>query len=358
MNGNEFIPLFVGISEYEELVYAFQLELSKIIEREIIGEFTINPLDDSTQANGLVDSGLSNSNKIENTTSDFGYCHLRIIIQHSNIIIGYGVYSYLGELINAENIEKAKALIEIFTIFLLELTKKNESILTTDDITIKASISGLASVIAHEVKTPLQFMLSKVQTMKYKYEDKEISNDMKEVENEIIRVSDLVHELLSITKFTLSDNNIAVENLVTMINQVVSLLSKEVIRNRVKIDLVVKDSLLNVQISPVVIKQVIMSLVNNSIYALKNIDEKIIELILYDDTFGNAVVMLKDNGDGIEQVDLPNIFKKGYTTKEADGGSGLGLYAVKLFVKSIGGSIDVFSEKGRGTSFVIKIPLR
>ena len=358
MNDIEFIPIFVGISEYEELVYAFQLELSKIIDREIIGEFTINPLEDDKDSNGLVVSDSLKFKDFENELRDFGYCTLKILLEEDGIILGYGSYSYLGELISSENILKAKALKNVFKIFLLELIKRSDLIESSDDITIKASISGLASVIAHEVKTPLQFMLSKVQTMKYKYDDKDITADMKEIENEIVRVSDLVHELLSIAKFTLSDDNIVVQNLVIMINEAISLLTKEALRNQININLEVKDSVLNVQISPVVIKQVIMSIVNNSIYALKQTEMKVINIILYGDNSGNAVIVIKDNGTGISQSNIGRIFKKGFSTKKEDGGSGLGLYAVRLFVKSIGGSIDVFSENGKGTSFVIKIPLR
>ncbi|GAB4241058.1 MAG: hypothetical protein Tsb0034_17870 [Ekhidna sp.] len=64
-------------------------------------------------------------------------------------------------------------------------------------------------------------------------------------------------------------------------------------------------------------------------------------------------VSISDNGPGIDQKHLPKIFDMFYRANKTSLGTGLGLYLVKEVVLRLGGSIDVQSEKGRGTTFHI-----
>jgi two-component system sensor histidine kinase BaeS len=74
------------------------------------------------------------------------------------------------------------------------------------------------------------------------------------------------------------------------------------------------------------------------------------------------VIEIRDRGAGIAEADLPYIFDRFYRaqdehTKNA-GGSGLGLYIVHALVRAHGGTIDVRSELGSGTTFTLRMPLR
>ena len=62
---------------------------------------------------------------------------------------------------------------------------------------------------------------------------------------------------------------------------------------------------------------------------------------------------VSDTGEGIKEVDVPNIFDPYFTTKELGRGTGLGLSIVFSIIKTHGGEIRVFSDKGRGTTFKI-----
>ena len=66
-------------------------------------------------------------------------------------------------------------------------------------------------------------------------------------------------------------------------------------------------------------------------------------------------MIIEDTGVGIPTKELPKIFDVFYTTKES--GLGLGLWRDRAFIKEIGGDIEVDSEEGEGSTFIIKIPI-
>lgn len=98
------------------------------------------------------------------------------------------------------------------------------------------------------------------------------------------------------------------------------------------------------------IEQVIINLINNSIYALKGIEEPWIKLscaVEQDKTF----ILVADNGKGIEEKILNQIFIPFYTTKKQ--GSGIGLSLSKNILKKHGGNLLVSSEVGVNTTFTL-----
>jgi len=75
----------------------------------------------------------------------------------------------------------------------------------------------------------------------------------------------------------------------------------------------------------------------------------------------NLVVTVGDNGVGIALSDIPIIFRPGYTTKfnpqNGQASTGLGLAQVRSIADSLGGTIVVESEMGRGTQFTVTLPI-
>ena len=66
----------------------------------------------------------------------------------------------------------------------------------------------------------------------------------------------------------------------------------------------------------------------------------------------------EDDGCGILAANLHHLFEPFYTTKLGQGGSGLGLYIVhNLVVNVLGGQVSAFSTEGRGTRFVLHLPV-
>ena len=103
------------------------------------------------------------------------------------------------------------------------------------------------------------------------------------------------------------------------------------------------------------LNQVFVNLLANAAQALQNRDDATIWIETYEQD-GNAVITLRDNGGGIPEGVLPRIFDPFFTTKDVGEGTGLGLSIVHQIVARHGGTTEVSSEVGVGTTFTITLP--
>jgi signal transduction histidine kinase len=75
-------------------------------------------------------------------------------------------------------------------------------------------------------------------------------------------------------------------------------------------------------------------------------------------TGDGAQIIFADNGKGMTETELSKLFQPLYTTKRESGGSGLGGHIIQsLVVQTLGGSLKCVSAPGKGTSFIIQIPI-
>src|SRR5690606_9215054 len=71
---------------------------------------------------------------------------------------------------------------------------------------------------------------------------------------------------------------------------------------------------------------------------------------------GTVLVSVKDTGAGIPIKNIGRIFEPYYSTK-GQRGTGIGLYLAQQIISAHGGSIEVRSEAGKGTEFIVNLPL-
>jgi two-component system nitrogen regulation sensor histidine kinase NtrY len=98
---------------------------------------------------------------------------------------------------------------------------------------------------------------------------------------------------------------------------------------------------------PKMLEQMMINLVKNSMEALENIKDPFIELGYYLDEEKHKVIMVTDNGIGIEPEAFDQVFVPFFTTKE--GGSGIGLSLCRQIMRMHQGDIRIDSEPGKGT---------
>lgn len=104
------------------------------------------------------------------------------------------------------------------------------------------------------------------------------------------------------------------------------------------------------------VKEIFRNLISNAIkYRNKENDCVIISIDIKVDP-NNATIVFSDNGIGIDEDKVDNIFEMFYRASETSTGSGLGLYIVKNAIEKLNGSIAVESSSQLGTTFKIKLP--
>ena len=106
------------------------------------------------------------------------------------------------------------------------------------------------------------------------------------------------------------------------------------------------------------IYQVISNLIKNGYEAIEESGKPDGEMRITTETVnGEIIIRVRDNGTGIKEENLQNIFKFGFSTKKESGkGTGLGLHSVKTILSKYGGDITIESVYGEWTEFMLKFP--
>ncbi len=110
-----------------------------------------------------------------------------------------------------------------------------------------------------------------------------------------------------------------------------------------------------VRCMPSQINQVFLNLITNAAQAMGEEGRMVVRSRALADT---VEVSIEDNGAGIPDNVLPKIFDPFFTTKKVGEGTGLGLSIVHKIVQGHGGTIRVKSEVGKGTTFVVELPIQ
>jgi signal transduction histidine kinase len=146
--------------------------------------------------------------------------------------------------------------------------------------------------------------------------------------------------------------------LTDIIDQVLLLIKNDSKKN---IDIIINISkLIDIYCNKIQLSQALLNIMLNSIHAINSIDREdkgIISLSTY--TKNNyTCISIKDNGPGISNDMISKIFNPFYTTKDIGQGMGLGLSITHdIIVRKHNGVLDVKSNYGSGTEFIIKLPL-
>lgn len=137
-----------------------------------------------------------------------------------------------------------------------------------------------------------------------------------------------------------------------LFDQISILLKHEVETNHIKFIVNVNPQNLALSLDPELIQQVLINLIKNAVQALEERENKIIELLAYQDEKNNTLFILKDNGPGIEEEAQTKIFIPFFTTKKS--GSGIGLSLSRQIMRQHNASLSVKSKLDEGTEFILR----
>lgn len=215
-----------------------------------------------------------------------------------------------------------------------------------------STIGRMSASIAHELRNPLSSIKQYVDLMPSKLEDARFMNQvLKVIPSELNRLNDIISNFLDYTKFTETKKEWA--PLKELIDDLTSLMKVEMVNKRIRLIMDIEP--IKIYTDPKHLKQVLINLLINAINAIEESErEGAIKIVVVDR--GNVVVLqVIDNGVGIDPSMLSEVFKPYYTTKES--GYGIGLSICKQLIEENGGSIQITSELGTGTTVSLIFPM-
>jgi two-component system NtrC family sensor kinase len=218
-----------------------------------------------------------------------------------------------------------------------------------------AAIGELAANIAHEINNPLTSVLG---FASYLAEQVPPGQPWREeldlIQEEAGRARDIVRDLLHFSRQR--EFIPQVTDLNTVLEQTLAMVRRQGALESITLREEYASGLAPVEIDVPRIKQVFLNLINNAVYVMK---ERGGSLTIRSSANGNTVqVEVIDTGTGIAPEHIHRIFEPFFTTKPEVSGTGLGLSVSLGIVESHGGSIEVQSELGKGSTFTIKLPAK
>jgi len=216
-----------------------------------------------------------------------------------------------------------------------------------------ASIGQLAAGVAHEINNPLGVMLGFTQVMLKKLPGKDpFRKPLISIEREGLRCKKIIQGLLDFSRR--STPTLQPLDLNESVEAACKLIEHQITIDNVRLIKGFAPNLPGIEGDTNQLQQVFVNLIINAYQAMP----KGGDLRITTRTVGNQVqAIFADAGVGIRPEDLKHIFDPFFTTKEVGKGTGLGLSVSYGIIKSHGGGIEVDSQVGVGTRFVVSLPV-
>ncbi|MFP5519747.1 MAG: ATP-binding protein [Bdellovibrionia bacterium] len=266
-----------------------------------------------------------------------------IISPHQNEdgkIIGYLSLSF--------DIQKRKSLEE-------QLAEEQRNTLHLEKL---AELGEISSGLTHEINNPLTVVNGNLALLKRKLgitqnSPEDILKHFIAIEQNVSRIINLVKSFRRFIHKDSSSDTRSMNSISCIVGNSLSLLSEKFRENQVKIETIYSDEQLYCDSGQ--IEQVLVNFLVNSLYAIKNNDEKWIRIeVKKDDSWYEFSVT--DSGHGIPEEIQAKLMKAFFTTKPSGQGTGLGLNISKKIIDSHQGQI-FYDSKSPHTRFVFKLPV-
>ena len=232
----------------------------------------------------------------------------------------------------------------------IELAKANQELLELRSLERFTSTGRIARVIAHEIRNPLtniDLSAGHLENDKLGPEDKKAFLDI--IARNSRRINELINELLSATKFSdLQYEEIRVNDLLDeTLNEAIdrAQLGHVRINKNYSSDAI----FLNVDRSRMVIA--LLNIIVNAMEAMTG--ENSVLTLETGEKNGQCIITIRDNGKGMDSETLAKVFDPYFTSKT--NGNGLGMTNTQNIILNHKGKIEVVSEEGKGTAFIITL---
>ncbi len=239
--------------------------------------------------------------------------------------------------------------------------------LEQENIVLKNEIRSrdeFLSIASHELKTPLTSMLLQTQHALHSIKNVSLAHFsiesllkmLETVENQTKRLSRMINDLLNVSLITTGNLNIEPEelNLNSLVAEVVEEFSKRLERDNIELKYNEED-IVNGVWDKLRIEQAVTNIISN---AIRYGQGKQIEVTVKK-YYSNAQIIVTDQGIGMKketQKKIFDLFERG-VSQDTYKGLGVGLYITRQIINAHGGTIKVMSKEGRGSTFILVLPL-
>jgi signal transduction histidine kinase len=246
----------------------------------------------------------------------------------------------------------------------LKLKKAQKEIIQAEKL---ASVGRLSAGIAHEIGNPIGIVIGYLELLK----EEDITGEERDeylhrTEAEIERINTIIRQLLEVSRPSASDRTaVSVHEL---IHHTAGVLRVQPLMSNIELSLKLTAEDDTVLADSNQLRQVFLNLIINAADAVSAKDAGTggkLEITTALETDADPdiknpaarlIIRFIDDGPGITEENLGNIFDPFFTTKEPGRGTGLGLSVSFMIVESLGGTMTVASEAGRGTTMKIFLP--
>lgn len=211
----------------------------------------------------------------------------------------------------------------------------------------------MAKQVAHEIKNPLTPMRLTVQSFQRKFDpnDPNLKQKIKDYSETLIQQIDTMSSVASaFSNFaSMPAQQNETLNVVDVVELAMEIFNEEYIVFKAEEEAIIS------KIDRTQLIRIITNLVKNAIQSIPENQENKSILVTIKKENHNVLITVADNGIGIASEDFNRIFEPKFTTKSS--GMGLGLGIIKNIIENYKGTITFESQKGKGTTFKVSLPI-
>jgi signal transduction histidine kinase len=247
-----------------------------------------------------------------------------------------------------ERTEEVTAINELLRKSRLEMAQREKMV----------AIGQMATGIAHEIGNPLASISSVAQYLVRRLNNQDQKEQLLVIQYHVSRISNILRRMLSLSRpatgeYKWTDINSLIANTISLIN-----FDKRA--NSVTIDNNATIKLPRLWLNPQHFEQVFLNIFINALDAMNVKPYETEHLLRIARALKDDVIEIRisDTGIGMSPEVCERAFDSFFTTKEIGKGTGLGLFISRNLVREVDGTVELESEPGKGTTVIIRIPLR
>jgi len=215
-----------------------------------------------------------------------------------------------------------------------------------------AELGTLASGMAHEIGTPMNVILGRAEYLFQRVTDEGTKKGLATIVTQVERITKVMNQLLAFARRKTPERRAV--DLSQAIDDSLEMFHERMAHSRITVKKVIEANVPWVHADRDQLIQVLINLVINSIHAMPEGGQLRLSLNRED---SHVRLGVSDTGQGMAEEICSKVFEPFFTTKDFGKGTGLGLTVVKGIIEEHGGTIDVESMAGKGTTFWIRLPL-